>query len=197
MIKWSRQINSFTRRKKRLVVALSFLFSVPLASISFAYADISQKESKIRTAVIFGLLRFASWPDGRHPVDKITLCEAGKSVTAKTIKDLRSIPKIGKYTIESKSVDTSMPIDDCHAVLIGKDSPQLDFGDNSVLVICDDCDPPSVSVSAINLKRKDNLIQFEINMDHIEQRNIKLSATVLELASKCSSSNPAIRGCDD
>jgi uncharacterized protein DUF4154 len=160
-------------------------------------AEPEYSDAMVRAAVIFGILRFTDWPVKKRDNDSVRLCLYGNSPSGSAIAKLDKIPSIGRKTV---TVTTNPPlanINNCHAVIVGHDAPVLQNITDSVLLICDECDQTESEVFAIHLLIKENRIQFAINLDRTQEQQINLSASLIELAASCSSSNPNIKACDD
>jgi len=157
----------------------------------------AQSESLIRAAVVFGILRFVGWPEHNQPEDVINLCEFGNSAAAGAIRSLNGSKKVGTLNVAVISEDDVNGQANCHALLIGKNVSSLPVEKNAVLAFCDNCEDEYRDSASVVLRRNENLVQFEVNLDHLEEQDIRLSASVIELASKCYSSNPSIKGCSN
>lgn len=179
-----------------LITGLALIFGSSLFS-SYTQAETSYEASSVRAAVIFGVLRFTRWTDNVSEERAIRLCTYGSSPSGATISNLSDMPKFGQLTIELRLDISESELDACDAVIVGDKALRLDPLPPSLLVICDSCEPAKQSAFAIQLVQVDNRIRFEINLDQLQQQQLELSASLIELASKCSSSNPNIRGCDD
>jgi hypothetical protein len=176
-------------------VTIIIVLLCTLSSVANSRTHPIYNESLVRAAVIFGILRFTSWPENFKPAGEIELCAIGASASANAIASLKTIPSIGQTTISYLGNPSS--IFGCHALILGE-GDQLDLdGTANALIICDNCSPTIMTRSAVILRRNDNKIQFEINLDRVEENKLSLSSSLIELASRCSSTNPAIRGCDD
>ena len=183
-----------------LRVTSTLVIGLFLASISFADSaepkSYHESEARVRAAILFGILRFTYWPENTSPDDQINLCVSGTSNIAKTLSAMTSIPNIGSYQV---SLTTHDPDADqfCHAHIIGEANSEPETADFGSLLICDNCDPEHAKKTAINLERVGDVVRFDINLDRLEEHGVELSASVIKLANKCSSSNPNVRGCND
>ncbi|MFC3094515.1 YfiR family protein [Alteromonas sediminis] len=167
------------------------------ASVHAAENGEAQNESLIRAAVVFGILRFVDWPEQHAPKDIINLCEYGESEVAEAIRSLNGSRKVGKRKVVVKTLNKTNTTELCHALLIGEESPAIPLQKTPALAFCDNCEQEYRDMTSVVLKRNENLVQFEVNLDHLDQQDIRLSASVIELASKCYSSNPSIKGCSN
>ncbi|TNC83000.1 MAG: hypothetical protein C9356_00700 [Oleiphilus sp.] len=186
-------LSSQTLRLFTLVLCSSW--SLLFSSASAATGKSAYDESLVRAAIVFGILRFTSWPEKFAPSQEVNLCAYGASPAAKAIAGLESTPSIGMRKVVHREVTAISGLADCHAVIVGKDVSIQDLLPNAILMICDGCDSRTKDLSSITLARMDNRIQFEINLDRIDEQRLSLSSSLLELAAQCSSSNPAIKGC--
>jgi len=161
---------------------------------SQASSRTAYNESLVRAAVIFGILRFTQWPEGQVDSHEVALCSYGDSASSRAIAGLEKLPSIGQTKVVYR--DDVNSVDGCHAVIIGKGKSLL-APQAPTLLICDDCDVATASKASITLNRIESRIQFEINLDRVDEQRLSLSSSLIELAASCSSTNPAIRGCDD
>jgi len=166
-----------------------------LSPVAYSKTNPVYNESLVRAAVIFGILRFTSWPESFKPSGEIELCAIGTSASASAIASLKTIPSIGQTTISY--LGNPRTVGGCHALIAGEGDQLNIDGIASTLIICDNCSPSIMKRSSVILRRSFNKIQFEINLDRVEENKLSLSSSLIELASSCSSTNPAIRGCDD
>lgn len=182
----------------RIVIAFFTSILLATAPISDAFGNeaYSDTEARVRAAILFGILRFTYWPDSHSPIDNIRICVSGNSPIAASLSSMPSIPQIGshKVTIEDLQADSSQL---CHAHIVGNTTTEPNTPTYGALLICDNCRPEHTQKAAIDLHRVGDVVRFDINIDKLEAHGIELSASVIKLADRCSSSNPEIRGCND
>jgi len=183
------------KTKGLCAAALVILLFCSLVGPAHAASKPVYNESLVRAAVIFGVLRFTSWPESFKPQGELRLCAVGESASASAIASLEKIPSIGSTLI----IYSNGPADlsQCHAVIAGEDEAVNLGQSNAALLICDSCNASIMASSSVVLQRTENRIQFEINLDRVQESELSLSSSLIELAARCSSTNPAIRGCDD
>lgn len=175
-----------------LLIALAVGFVSPVQSDHKAYTD-----EMVRAAVIFGILRFAEW-DGQQPTeDHLELCAYGESPSVSAIQTIAKLPKAGSAELNFIPDAEQSNFADCDALILGDHRKPIDTPPSGVLLICDECSEQFRPRAAISLMQEDSRIQFEINLDQVRAQQINLSASLIELAASCSSSDPQIRGCDD
>lgn len=185
-------------RKLRLYVLIMCSgFSLFVFSSTSAAGQSAYDESLVRAAVVFGILRFTTWPEQSETSQEVRLCAFGDSASARAIAGLKATPGIGEREVTYHEVSTVSALVDCHAVIIGDGVSVPQRLPNAILMICDGCESTTKALSSITLTRMDNRIQFEINLDRVQEQRLNLSSSLLELASLCRSSNPAIKGCRD
>jgi len=173
------------------LICICFLFSLNSLASQKGY-----NESLVRSAVIFGILRFTDWPESKAPDGLLKLCAYGFSPSSNAISELKSIPKIGRTQVVFEQLDDLNELESCHAIILGASVENVQLK-SPTLLICDECSDGYVHESAIRLSKNENRIQFEIDLDRIDEQSLSLSSSLIELASRCQSSNPAIRGCND
>ena len=154
-------------------------------------------ESMVRAAVIFGILRFTEWPNTSEIKSVVHLCTLGKSPSSQAIRNLEKTPSIGQRTVlVSVDVDPKK-LEQCDAIIVGRGASIPDKPKKPVLWICDECRQVNDKFYAIKLILKDKRIQFNVNLDNINEQSINLSSSLIELAAYCFSSDPNIRLCND
>lgn len=179
-------------RNLQLLIALCIgLASTPASLANEEYAD-----GLVRTAVIFGLLRFTEWPDAEKPLKTIQLCSLGTSPAIGAIQRIPDLPKIGNKQLLYQQKDAKQPLEACHVLLVGMGVKASNSLPHAHLIICDDCEDSYQTLWMVSLIRRDDRIQFEVNLDRAEEKKLKLGASLLELAARCSSKRRRIRGCD-
>lgn len=181
----------FKRSILILLYALGFEFTVSVSVNAESY-----DESLVRAAVIFGILRFSSWPD-QDTGSVLQVCGFGQSQSSKAMQGLAGgMPKIGDTNLNYQQLDGLTNLDKCQVLVAGTKPEKGDlFGlyshlDNntSTLMICDDCDPDMQPYAAVNLVKREQRMQFQINLDRAEQQGIRFSPSLIELAASCYSS---------
>lgn len=160
-------------------------------------ADPVYSDGMVRAAVIFGILRFTDWPETPHSREQVLLCALGESPSERAISSLEKLPSIGASQLRYISgSEAYLRMHDCQAVILGQHAPAFPLAE-SVLLICDECASESQNSAAVSLARRGDRIQFEVNLDRVREQGISLSASLLELASRCVSSDQRVRGCND
>ncbi|MDX1451651.1 MAG: YfiR family protein [Oleiphilaceae bacterium] len=182
---------------KRLFWPLLVWLNMSLALLPVKAAEPGYSDGMVRAAVIFGILRFAEWPEILSTQEKVVLCAVGQSPAVEAIGSLKTLPRIGQVVVEYRGALSPSQLRGCQAVIMGRRTgSQLPLAP-SALLICDECDPAAHGVAAINLMQLDNRIQFEVNLDRVREQKVNLSASLLELAARCSSRGTEVRGCND
>jgi len=192
-----KEVNGIFPTSLRQAALVCFALSFCIASVQTTAMGTERSEAMIRAAIIFGILRFTYWPEENQPQNVLNLCEVGVSKTASAIRNSKIPPTIGNTSVTLLSTAEGFDSGICHALLIGRDAPTLAPIHTPIITFCDDCSTNDYENTAIRLRLKNNQVQFEVNLDQLNKREITLSASVIELASKCYSSNPSIRGCND
>ena len=191
----------FSSTAARLVVIATFVVScsvsIVVSSSVMGAGKSAYDESLVRAAVVFGILRFTSWPENFAPDNEVSLCSFGPSASASAIASLNKKPSIGKMSIRYKEVQAHSELAQCHAVIVGEEVSISAALPTPTLIICDGCDSVTKELSAIKLARIENRIQFEVDLDRVDEQELSLSSALIELAVRCSSTNPAIKGCRD
>lgn len=170
--------------------ALALFLAASAAFVVSQANAVTAKEGKLRAAVIFGIMRFTSWPDTRafNQLDKINLCLIGKPTSQDFL-----MPISGKRRLQGKEVEvkrvSKKGVNECQVVVIGgslskKSSKSVlskaDAG--AMLSVCDGCREEFAEQSIINVTLLKQNVKFEVNLARANQAGVRLDAHLLELA---------------
>ena len=150
---------------------------------------VTADETKLRAAIVLGILRFSSWPNDVSMASAFNLCTLGAPTSESTLikvsgqRDYKDKP-ISTIVLHSKSPDISK----CNAIVIGPHAKKYvlskfigrksAFG---ILTICDNCQPDLSSVMVYMLRKK-NRVGFEIDLIQAKKNGMTFSSSLLELA---------------
>lgn len=177
---------------KRNVFILLYAFCFEFAVSATANAE-SYDESLVRAAVIFGILRFSSWPDQDNS-SVIKSCGFGQSPASSAMQNLSDgMPKIGNNKLQYQRLEALSGLDECDVLVAGAKPEQSDIfelyaqldNNHTTLMICDECDPELKSYASVNLVKREQRMQFQINLDRAEQQGVRFSPSLIELAASC------------
>lgn len=179
--------NSFNRAKllQRLHIVLLLLLFLPIQTLAAPISD----EDKVKTALIFKLIKFVSWSDVESYFSKTEfgICVLGGDGFAESLKDLEGRSIKGK-AISVKRYQQSRSIGkQCQIVYITssrkaflndilfnlKDKPILTIGDSEDF---------AKKGGMIRLKKTNNRFGFEINLSSVNRSGLMIAAPLLELA---------------
>ena len=163
-----------------------FLVYFPAQTIGAESKEI--EESQLRAAIIVGILRYTRWVD---PVgDNINVCALGESDSTAYLKRVSSRPIIHGKAINV--IDIPAPVDGkadqslCQVLLVGEEvsvsNAQIEMFKES-LVICNGCEL-APELSTIRIKKSNDRIVFEVNLDVAKKNGLVFRSALLELAAQ-------------
>lgn len=180
-------------RKIFVVIWLScVLFAMFAGSLSRAHAqEFAAVEGELRAAVTVGVLRFTSWEDKTSgpPSDKLQVCLIGQPVSEPYLLPVDGVAHVGNRSLLVDSVKNET-WDHCQAFVIGAKTQPDKFADllayaetHNVLTVCDGCGLTDIPQAMITLKVVQQRVRFEVNLQRASAADIRLDASLLELAS--------------
>ena len=169
------------------------LLAIMMAVLSCApeshAASVTAEESKLRAAIVLGILRFTTWPDQAQIASEINLCTYGTPLAEPALNQVSGVRMLNNTPVKVVTVhDMSASITGCDALVLGKNaaldavSKARESGAlHGVLTICDDCKGEDL-ISMVKLIRVDKRIGFEIDMRRARESDMYFSSALLELA---------------
>ncbi len=170
-----------------LVVSILFLF----ASSPTTFArDGAVTEIQIKCAFLYNFAKFVQWPPSRFssPTSPLVVGVIGDNPFGDLLQQLQG-KNIGGHPILIKQLDFDA-IDEarsCHVLFINAKHNKAAYvveqvRDANVLTITDEIDAfPSVG-AVINLRKAEDKVHFEINVDAARRAELKINSSLLNLA---------------
>ena len=171
-----------------LIVLSVVLVTRPL-SVQAREIAVTADETKLRAAIVLGILRFSSWPNDVSMAATFNLCTLGAPTSKSTLVKIS-----GQREYKDKPILTivlkgnSPDISTCNAIVIGPQAKKRALSKllNSksafgVLTICDNCQPEDTKAMVYMLRKK-NRVGFEVDLIHAEKNGMTFSSSLLELA---------------
>ncbi len=152
----------------------------------------SAMEGELRAAVTVGVLRFTSWNDREllSTSDELSLCLVGSPISEPYLVPANGVAKVGKKNL-NVSLLGGEDWSQCHSFVIGSKVKQervrtiLSYAQaNNSLTVCDGCAERVDQDMMITLRLDDQRVRFEVNLAKALAANIRLDASLLELASQ-------------
>lgn len=153
------------------------------------------QEPQLRAAVILGVVRFTSWPEGA-PGDTLTFCMVGKPISEPVLKRVAATRTLLNKPISVRLYKSdvarlqSPAIQACNIAVVGSGSLQESLAkvlqkipDKPILIICDGCTQLQ-DYSSIVLKQEEGKIRFSADLVNAGKRKLTFSSSLLELASE-------------
>ena len=182
--------------RKYLSIAIAYGICVVASSAipggaAIAYADsLSQREYQIKAAFLYNFAKFVEWPAHRFADESssIMLCVIGKDPFGATLEDTVTSKTVKGRHIDIRRIDNVDDLDACHLLFVGLSEPERlrqivasSHGANVLTV--GDMDDFVEFGGVINLIKRANKIQFEINLVAAKQARLKLDLKLVTLAS--------------
>jgi len=183
-----RQTHDSPLLRQFLILALSLL-SLVMAGNSPVHAKERERETKIKAAVIFKILKFVDWPAAAWPASDTPLlvCLLGRDPLTQAVADLEGASTQGRAL---RFTFVNLPLRQpplCHALVIAAGE-----SDRLHPLLENIADLPTLSFAEIpefarrggivGLVRAKNRFAFEINLRAAKKAGISISAPLLELA---------------
>ena len=171
------------------VATFTAILPVDLGRVHAAEVTVTTDESKLRAAIVLGILRFSSWPNDVRMASAFNLCTLGEPASKQTLIKISGQRKyqqrpITTFVLNNKSPDVSK----CNAIVIGPDletkyliellNSKTAFG---ILTICDSCRPDNKN-AMVYMIRKQNRVGFEVDLVQAKKNGMSFSSSLLELA---------------
>jgi len=169
----------WTRRSWALVFCLSLM-----APISAAPAV---EESELKAAIVFNLLLFIDWPPGREPSQSnpLALCvRSGSPLQAPLERLSGRTVRNGRFAVQVLGPATAAL--GCHALFVDGDESERAWmarvaGTARAVVIADDTTQQN-DATAVQLRRLERKLGFDINMSALRGAGVQVSSKLLRLA---------------
>lgn len=188
IVHWTK--TRFIRQLKKFFLILSLLVSFN------TFSDIKNyPEAKIKAAYLYNFLRFVEWPVNQKSTSDICIYGVNKEYKS-VFSSMATLSKQGKkLTIKFFEKDNEFqPLTDCQIIFITSEANSktkniLDHLKNNQILTIGESDDFINQGGMINFIRVGNKIRFEINVDAIEQAELKISSKVLRIAERLFSKN--------
>ena len=183
-------IQGWLKRARPLNVMLRLLSWIGLAlavvSASSAWAQIN--EADVKAAMVFNLSRFATWPNQQLKED-FKLCVFGKGELADSLMLLKG-KQIQSVSLLPRQVDQTLDFSGCQVLYLAPSKALLmteviqDLNQPSKGAILSISDSPGFAMRGgmVELMVLDGKVQFVVNYQALQQKELSLHARVLQLA---------------
>lgn len=179
-------IESVTRIPSAFQPIVLFLLFIPVLVLD-ARSDVRVSEATedhLRAAMVVGIIRYTSWGDGLG--DTLNVCLMGGNQSFTYIEALENSDAISskKFKVNRVGRQDHRHLDSCHVLVIGDNAPD-DFKSTVItqpcLLICDGCGKAKNQVS-VSLRKDNNRIRFDVNLNVAKKNKVTFRASMLELA---------------
>ncbi len=165
--------------------------SVLSGGVGKAYADSrSEREYQIKAAFLYNFTKFVEWPADRFADDSapIILCDFGKDPFGATLEDTVTGKTVKGRHIDIRRIGNIDDLDACHVLFVGLSERErlrqiIASSHRASVLTVGDMDDFVEFGGVINLIKRANKIQFEINLVAAKQARLKLDLKLVTLAS--------------
>jgi len=163
---------------------ISLLFTASVAAVA---QDKNNSEAKIKAALIYNILHFIEWPS-----NDLTICVYGTDDNYISSFDVMPASTKTAKSLEIQYLEANDKLDDlknCQVIYltnkVGSNSREiLSYIKSNHILTFGESNNFIKNGGMVNFIIKDSKVKFEINMDALEQENLKVSAQVLRIADK-------------
>lgn len=165
------------KKRRMIITMLLFLF---VSSI-----NANAQNEKFKALFLYNFIKNIEWPQAYKQGDMV-IGVVGNTPIIKELETITSSQKAGNQSMKVKVFSNPDEITNCHLVYIAPNKsstiPQIvsKLNGNSTLIISDGKGGIQQG-SAINFLLDGDKLKFEISKQHIEQKGLKVSASLLNL----------------
>jgi hypothetical protein len=161
------------------------VFSVAMLLLFLGSFSLKAQNEKFKALFLYNFIKNIEWPQAYTQGDMV-IGVLGNSSIAKELETITNTQKAGNQSMKVKVFSSVDEIKNCHLVYVvpGKSSlvPQLfaKLNGSSTLIVSDGkgCIQQG---AGINFVTDGDKLKFEISKQHIEQKGLKVSASLLNL----------------
>lgn len=180
----------FLLTRNALLVALALV----LGNLSWSVRANPESEpasaGELRAAATIGVLRFTSWPAGSPPSDELGVCLSGQPDGEAFLLAASGAVVIGDKPLRVQAL-TKGDWAHCRVFVVGGGTSLAEFialaqhaEVNGVLTVCDGCIDSARELAMITLDMEEARVAFNVNLQKAIAANIRLDASLLELAAR-------------
>jgi len=171
-------------------IRLFLIIYVFLFKFNLTYSQTQEEiEYRLKAVFFFNILQFIEWPDTAFKTNEspVVIVVIGRDPFGKILDETVMNEKIGDHPIIIQRVQTLNEIQNCHALFIST-SERYNYINilrelkNSSILTVSDIEGFSERGGNIEFFIEDNKIRFAINIDTLNQANLKASSKLLRLA---------------
>jgi len=165
------------KKKRMLIVTLLFIFC---GSVS-----VNAQNEKFKALFLYNFIKNVEWP-AAYQQGELTIGVLGNTPIIRELETITATQKAGNQSIKVKVFSKVEDVINCHLIYVAPNKastiPQLmsKIGGNSTLVVSDSKGAIQLG-SSINFIFDGDKLKFEISKQHIEQKGLKVSASLLNL----------------
>jgi hypothetical protein len=161
------------------------LFTAGVSAITASHAAPSKlfDTQKITAAYVYNFMQYAQWDV--LPVAHLTLCVAGQNRDTLLLDQLDG-KAVHQRKIEVAVVSVTSDLSVCQVLFVASSeyADLLDRAQNHSILVMTNIVPDNGRTTGLLLFTDKGRVSFEANLTHLERANIKLAASVLNLAKR-------------
>ncbi len=150
------------------------------------------RENRLRAGYVFNFAKFVEWP-AFNPTDDLTVCFVGATGVRDAFAAAAAGKQIGTHRVAARSLEARDPTKGCQIVYIELLAPgsksSLGAADAGVLTVGDQRDFIHQG-GIVGLFTENNRLRFNINLEIARRAGLKISSSLLQLASHVEETAP-------
>ena len=176
------------RAVARSVIAVTIAAVIPLrAQRSLEY--------DVKAALLLNFARFIEWPDGAFPDARapINVCVFGSNPFGDALERTLAGETAANRTLVLRHVKSPAESAGCHLLFVpaGMESHAIVHQQGSYAVSVGESRRFEGMGGAVTLVLEEGRVRFKVNLQPVERRGIRISARMLQLASRVDRTTPA------
>jgi hypothetical protein len=179
-------------RTSQLLASVMALLPVLLVSSCLADEAGAERENELKAAYLFNFAKFVDWPTGATP-DVITVCFQDSAGVLAAFATSVGEKRIGTRRVLVRALTDGTTLDGCDVLYVGSIAtdatpPQPDDKIEAVLTVSETHDFIHHG-GIIELFPEGNRLRFKISVQNARRAGLKISSSLLQLASSVEGSS--------
>lgn len=150
-------------------------------------------EYTVKAAVLLNFARFTEWPENAFssPAASLVVGVLGRDSFGTELEQLMAGQSVKNRRIEVRRLSADAELDQCHVLFVAAGERRryreilARVGQQSILTVGETDDfPEAGGVLHLFVKRENNTVKFNVNLDAAKPARLKFSASLLKLADK-------------
>ena len=150
-------------------------------------------EYTVKAAVLLNFARFTEWPENAFssPAAPLVVGVLGRDSFGTELEQMMAGQSVKNRRIEVRRLSSDSELDLCHVLFVAASEQRryreilARVGQQSILTVGETDDfPEAGGVLHLFVKRENNTVKFNVNLDAAKPARLKFSASLLKLAEK-------------